>query len=118
MRKARVTAKWIKESFRKRLSVGYCDMQFLLRYENALYYICGSLGWNSDNYYFPEFDLLISTGYRPVMGTIKTDYNIVRNYNDMAMKIIDDNSPDIISYEQKEIEIEKILHEFLQEVIK
>ena len=118
MEKAKVTAKWIKESFGKRLSVGYCSMQFLLKYKEPEYYTCGSSGWNSDNYYFPEYDLLISTGYNPVSGTIKTDYNLIESYNNKARTIVSQSGWDSDSEKKRMNEVSKLLDDFLQEIIK
>ena len=118
MNKAKVTAKWIKESYNKRLSVGYCAMQFLLKYEDPAYYTCGSSGWNSDNYYFPEYDLLISTGYNPVSGTIKTDCDLIDKYEEQARAILENPGWDTGSGKRRYEEVSKLLDKFLQEVTK
>jgi|WetSurMetagenome_2_1015567.scaffolds.fasta_scaffold268532_2 hypothetical protein len=119
MEKAKVSAKWIKESFGKRLSIGYCSIQFLLKYEEPEYYTCGGSGWNSDNYYFPEYGLLVSTGYNPVSGTIKVDYNLMESYNNKAKQAIAQSTGYDTDSEKKRMkEVSKLLDEFLQEVTK
>lgn len=118
MEKAKVTAKWIKESYNKRLSVGYCAMQFLLRYEEPVYYTCGSSGWYSDNYYFHKYDLLISTGYNPVSGTIKTDCNLIEQYEKQARAIVESSGWDTESSNRRHEEMSTLLDKFLQEVTK
>jgi hypothetical protein len=118
MEKAKVTAKWIKESFGKRLSVGYCSMQFLLKYKEPEYYTCGGSGWNSDNYYFHKYDLLISTGYNPVSGTIKTDCNLIDKYEKQARAVIESPCSDFNSRERKAFSVSQLLDKFLQEVTK
>lgn len=118
MEKAKVTARWIKESYNKRLSVGYCAMQFLLKYEDPVYYTCGSSGWNSDNYYFPEFDLLVSTGYRPVFGTTKADYELIESFDKKAREIEENYGTNALPYDQKKVAVKILLVKFLQEVTK
>jgi hypothetical protein len=118
MEKAKVTAKWIRQYFHKRLSVGYSDMQFLLKYKEPEYYTCGGSGWDSDDYYFSRYDLLVSTGYNPVSGTINTDYDLIENYNNKARTIISRPVWDSDSEKERMNEVLKLLDDFLQEVTK
>ena len=66
------------------LSVGYCDMQYLLRFENAFAYSKGVNGWACD-YYEIEYNnqsYVISTGYSPIGNRV--DYDLVKNYEKLA----------------------------------
>ena len=55
-----------KEMTREALTyaVGYCDLQYLFRFENPVAYTAGIFGWNSDIYLL-KGNTYISTGYRP-----------------------------------------------------
>lgn len=44
---------------------GYCDLQSILYYENAVAYTCGTYGWNADIYQTDYDNTVIVTGYRP-----------------------------------------------------
>lgn len=45
-------------------AVGYCELQNLFHYQNAVAYTSGVYGWNSDIYLL-NGNTYISTGYRP-----------------------------------------------------
>lgn len=90
MEKTKTTAKAIKESYKKCYSAGYCDLQFLLRYIDPLYYHAGVYGWDYDVYIID--DVAIFTGYRyPASGIKHIPGEIAKKYNKYAKKIIDAN---------------------------
>jgi hypothetical protein len=78
--KIKTTKKAVKESFSKVYAAGYCDMQFLLRYEEAFAYSKGVSGWQCD--YYQIEDLIISTGYAPV--GIRIEGDLARKYENLA----------------------------------
>ena len=107
--KFKTTNKAIKEGYRNVIRIGYCDLQYLLYYKNPVAYTSGAYGWNADIYEIGRGSA-ICTGYRPV-GNIKADYELVREYDKKAEKIV-------LSWnEYKHDEILKMLDELLNEFI-
>jgi len=78
--KIKTTKKAIKEEAGKLYAAGYCDLQFLLRYETAFAYSKGGSGWQCD--YYQIEDITISTGYAPV--GIRIEGDIARKYEKLA----------------------------------
>lgn len=74
MEKQRTTIKYIKQSFKKIIKVGYCKLQFFLKNQKPEYYTAGVYGWNADVYIFKGIALV--TGYRP-FGNIKIKSDIL-----------------------------------------
>lgn len=62
--KTKVTAKFVRESFPRIISVGYCGLSNLLSCMEPKWYTCGLYGWNADVYLI-DLDTVIVTGYRP-----------------------------------------------------
>lgn len=110
--KVRVTQRKIRENYRNIIAVGYCDLQYLLRYEEARYYTAGVYGWNADIYEI-DSNTVIVTGYRPFSGTLNVDYTKVREYDEKASKIQFDYSK---SYEKNAEKVRKLLKKFIEEV--
>lgn len=69
-------------------AVGYCDLQNLFHYKNAVAYTAGTYGWNSDIYLL-NGNTYISTGYRPC-GYRLADGWIYRALDRYAEKVIHD----------------------------
>ena len=112
MAKARVTRKWIKDSFYC-CSAGYCDLQNLLHYVSADYYTCGVYGWNMDVYTFGNY--AITTGYRGMIDEVEKDYHsLIREYDDKARELIKTQWEK--PYEELKAEVNNLLKEFLQKV--
>lgn len=84
MKKIKITMKEIKENYKNIIQVGYCEIQNLLRGQEAKYYTCGVYGWNADIYEIDN-NTVIVTGYRP-FGNIKTNYEINSKYDDKSYK--------------------------------
>lgn len=82
--KYKTTAKALKEGYYKILDVGYCDLQFLLKYQNPVAYSSGVYGWNFDVYDING--VAIATGYRgmPSKNTKNITYKIMKEYDDKA----------------------------------
>ena len=81
--KPRVTQKLVKESYANVISVGYCGLQHLLRYENPRAYTAGVYGWNADVYEFGG--TAIVTGYRPFGDTVPRE--LIEKYEKKAKAI-------------------------------
>lgn len=93
------------------IPIGYCDLQYLLRYENKIGYTCGVYGWNADIYVLDN--VAIVTGYRP-FGEWERPKGIVAKYEEKAKKIHNDNR--IKSWEKKKEKLHKLLEDFVKEV--
>lgn len=61
--KHKTTEKAIEQNYYKIIKVGYCNLQYLLQYEEPVAYTSGVYGWNADVYDFGN--IAIVTGYRP-----------------------------------------------------
>lgn len=91
------------------IRVGYCDLQTLLNYENAIAYTCGSYGWNSDIYELPN-GVIISTGYNPI-GRKKIDYNFIKSYEEKARKILYNGN-----WEKRKENLDNLILKFTEEI--
>jgi hypothetical protein len=78
--KLKATKTEIKNGYNKILRIGYCELQFLLKYESPFAYSAGIYGWSCD--YYDIDNICISTGYSPIGEYV--DRDIVRKYDDMA----------------------------------
>ena len=101
--KLKATKKEMREGYYKIISIGYCDAQHLLNYQNPIAYSAGNCGWSCD--YYDINGVLISTGYAPLSSknTID-DYALVREYDKKASEVY---SAD---------ERNALLHEFIAKV--
>lgn len=84
MLKMNVTRKYLRNNFTNIISVPYCDLQDLLRYETPLWYTSGIYGWNADVYLI-DIDTIIVTGYRP-FGNINPTHALIDVFNRTAQK--------------------------------
>lgn len=82
MAKVKTTAKAIKNAYFNIITVGYCDLQYLLAYFQPAYYTAGVYGWNCDVYII-DSNTVIATGYRPVSGNMHS-HEITKKYNELA----------------------------------
>ena len=111
MAKAKVTNKWLKENFNI-ITIGYCDLQYLLDYFSPAYYTCGIYGWNCD-VYIVKNNTVICTGYRPPAGK-RIKYDILREYDRQAENITYDYT---IRYKEKKKIMQTLLNELLDKVM-
>lgn len=108
--KFKTTAKAIRESYGKKIAIGYCGAQHLLNYENPVAYTCGTYGWNFDVY---DIDgVTICTGYRGMVGA-HVDYDVLCEYETAAEKIVYDHT---IPYEEQRERVSALLREFIKKV--
>ena len=112
MKKYKTTKKAIKENYNTIISVGYCDLQYLLKYQNAFAYSERSEGWACD--YYNIDDTIISTGCSPINSrNSSSNYTIEKKYNDIARSIIDDYE---LSNEEKQDKVCDLLIGYIEEV--
>ena len=109
--KFRTTAKAIRQSGGKIISIGYCGAAHLLSHHSPIAYTCGVYGWNFDVY---EVDgVTICTGYRGMPGKT-VDYKILDKYEKAARAIVEEWGKR--TYAEKGKAIEDLLSAFLKEV--
>lgn len=111
--KIKTTKKEMKKNYKNIITIGYCEMYYLLYYKEPTTYCAGIYGWSCDNYSIDN-NTLISTGYSPING-IQVDYDKVNIYNNLGREIINNNK---LTTEQKKNEIKKLLDKFVKEVLK
>ena len=110
--KLKATYKSIKEGTHPDhlIKVGYCSIQYLLRYKSAFAYTSSRVnGWNCDYY---EFNIngkyfVISTGYRPIGKDV--NYKIVRYYEKKAKELTLGNTQGTLT----KIMLDNLIEEFL-----
>lgn len=112
--KLKTTKKQIRDNTSDNLfSVGYCDLQSLLRYKNAFAYSSGVYGWACD-YYELELNgsrIIISTGYQPIGKQLPS--TLIEKYEDLSSTILNASyyNPDL-----KKSHLDTLINQFLNEV--
>lgn len=82
--KYKTTRKTIKERYDKIIEIGFCNAQYLLKYETPFAYSTRIEGWACD--YYNIGGVCVSTGYAPIGN--KIDYEILKGYEQRARDII------------------------------
>ena len=100
--KYKTTRKAVVAGSPRLVSVGYCDLQTLLRYHFPIAYTSGVYGWNFDVYEI--HNLTICTGYRGMPGRTA---NNIRKYEEAARDALER-----LDWKEAETEIERLLVEF------
>ena len=100
--KIKTTRKAIIADSPRLVSVGYCDLQTLLRYHSPVAYTCGVYGWNFDVY--EVNGLTVCTGYRGMPGRRA---NNIGKYEEAARDALVH-----LNYTDAQAEIERLLEEF------
>jgi len=116
----KITGKKLRENFYC-VSVGYCGLQNLLRFENSPYYNGGIYGWNYDTYTFiyRGCSVAICTGYRGMPNNCKGNkctYDVCKEFDSKAALILADNSRN--KKDQLDVLIKEFLKVIFSEVIK
>lgn len=109
-----MTRKEITNRFNYVYSVGYCDLQYLLRYQNKVGSNSGVYGWNYNIYGLDNNQIAICTGYRGMPGE-RIDSDIIKKYEEKAKKITYDYS---LKWEDQKKKINKLLEKFIAEIQK
>lgn len=112
--KVNVTMKQITENYRKRIAIGYCQAQYLLKGQEPSYYTKGVYGWNNDIYPI-DHNTAIITGYRNLQGNITYKYETLEKYEREASHICNNSN---INYDDKITKINDLLNQFIEEVTK
>lgn len=109
--KFKTTAKAIRQSGGKIISINYCGATHLLRHHSPIAYTCGVYGWNFDVYTING--VTICTGYRGMPGK-SVDYRILDKYEKAARAIEEEWGKR--TYEEEKEAVEALLNAFLEEV--
>lgn len=105
--KCKVTKKEVRANYAHIFAVGYCGMQYLLRYTNPFAYSVRVEGWACD--YYDVGGVCISTGYAPIGKSVP--YDLVREYEGKAREAcMADYDRDKVNALRDEL-IEKLLGE-------
>jgi len=109
--KYKTTKKDMKSNYDKIIGIGYCNAQFLLKFEEPTAYSARAEGWACD--YYDVDGVLISTGYAPLDSkNAKRDYDMIRKYDQAAEKIACDYN---LKYEEQKEQVNTLLKEFVRE---
>tara|TARA_B100001939_G_C16818292_1_gene563199 strand:+ start:573 stop:923 length:351 start_codon:yes stop_codon:yes gene_type:complete len=115
--KLKTTKKQIKENIHSDnlFSVGYCDLQYLLRFENAFAYSSGVYGWACDYYELEHNNqtYVISTGYNPIGNRV--DYKTTKEFDNLALQL---NQTNFTTYEKRRKAYKKLIGKFLDKITK
>lgn len=110
MNKKQVTKKSMINRFGKKLlSIGYADLQALLKFEEAIAYHSGVDGWNCD-YFIIGGGYCVATGYRP--HGQKVDFLIVQKFENKAREILKLDG----DYKDKKEKMDMLISEFIKEI--
>lgn len=109
----RTTKKEMKKNYKIIIPIHYCEMYYLLKFENPISH-CSSndYGWRCDNYEISK-DVLVSTGYSPIYG-IKVDYEKVKKYENLAKEVFSNKN---LTYKQAKQLIKELLSKLIKEII-
>ena len=105
--KFKTTRKYIMENYNTVLSVGYCDLQYLLRWENPIAYTSGTYGWNADIYNIGG--VAIVTGYRPFGRHV--DHDKIAAVEAEARKIVE-----TVKYDEQQEALKTLILDFIASV--
>ena len=86
--KIKTSRKHIHQVWGKVFYCGYCDLQYIMRGEEPMYYNAGVYGWNFDVYCDYKRDIAITTGYRNMTGKRIPD-ELIEKYTKEAKKILE-----------------------------
>ena len=109
-KKFKATKKEMREQ-NQIISVGYCDLAYLLRYEEPRAYSAGVYGWDCD--YYRVNDVIICTGYRPIKSknTKTLDYDTINAFNEKAREIVNNHQ---LTFEEAKYTVTMLLEEFIK----
>ncbi len=111
--KKQTTMKAIVNNWKNVYETGYCDLQFIFKYEEPQYYNNGIYGWNCDIYTDAIRDIAITTGYRNMRGKM-IPRELIEKYSNIAKEIMDYRNK---SYQQVMDELNANKENFLDELL-
>ena len=119
--KLQTTNSNIRNNFHTVLTVGYCELEYLLNYSNAFAYSAGVYGW-ACNYYTPSDKfrgVCLATGYNTArLGGKRVNYELVKEYEQKACNLVCDYSTQKNKREALNILIDEFIEKALAEKTK
>lgn len=106
-----VTMKNIKKEYSNLISIGYCDAQYLLKFNDPSFTTSGVYGWNADIYPINNTTAIV-TGYRP-FGNISPDWRLLKKYEEKAEDIIKNEN----DYNTQKRKVQKLLDKFINQLL-
>ena len=113
MSKIHTTIKYIKNVWGNVYRCGYCDLQYIMTYEDPTYYNSGVYGWNCDVYTDFKRNIAITTGYRNMAGRRIPD-ELIEKYTNIAKEICKNSFSK--SYEEIKAELDQNRENFFNEL--
>ena len=122
--KARVSKKEVRNTNSRIISIGYCDMQFLLQHHDCYMYSAGIYGWSCDYYIINSNNTggiftpytVISTGYQPLSNSrTAPDAELLRLFEKYGSLISD--SATEASTEVKQSWLNRLLSAFVHHAV-
>lgn len=105
--KYRTTKRAVNASYVNRICVGYCNLQYLLRFKSPVSYLTRREGWAADVYEIGSDSIV--TGYSP-FGNVQPSYVLCRAYDQRAEAVLKDYD---LSDEKKRELVGSLLDEFV-----
>ena len=113
MSKIHTTMKYVKAVWRNVYRCGYCDLQYIMKYEDPIYYNSGVYGWNCDVYCDFKRNIAITTGYRNMAGNRIPD-ELIEKYTEIAKEILKNGHGK--SYSEIKEELDQNRENFFEEL--
>ena len=113
MSKIHTTIKYVKSVWGNVYRCGYCDLQYIMRGTEPMYYNSGVYGWNCDVYCDFKNDIAITTGYRNMAGK-RIPEELIEKYSKIAKEISEQHWGK--DYEEKLAELEQNRRNFFDEL--
>ena len=114
MAKIKTTMKYVQNVWGNVYRCGYCDLQYIMKYEDPIYYNSGVYGWNCDVYCDFKRNIAITTGYRNMRGRV-IPHEIIDRYSDIAKEIVENGRGK--SYSEIKAELDQNRENFFNELI-
>lgn len=112
--KYKTTMKAVKAGYANIISIGYCDMQELLRPLDPTAYTTGIYGWNADIYSFGPNAIV--TGYRP-FGNVHPSATLQNKYKRLSKDLDEELKTSDLDYYDKEEKRYTLAKKFIREAI-
>ena len=113
MAKTHTSIKNIRNNWNKVFRAGYCDLQYIMKYNEPQYYNSGVYGWNCDIYCDFSRDIAITTGYRNMAGKRIPD-EILNKYTEIAKEILENTFS--IPYTELKVKLDENVENFYNEL--
>lgn len=111
--KYKTTKRAVMDGYGFVISVGYADLQELLRCKSPVAYTSGQYGWNADIYDFGN--IAICTGYRPFGNISSSKYGINRMFDKMAEEVYMDCN---LSYDDKVKHLDDLSDKYVKYIVR